>query len=136
VDVVVLGAVAVAAFVGLRIVASRRVAAGDGRFMWVYFAPTLVGAVAVLWAAASELTTMPVVGVPLAAGAAVYLLSIVRFMTQAKRGIDQARTPDALAAAVTEPLIEHVTLVIVLVLIGGLIAVAALIAWGISRAAV
>ena len=50
-------------------------------------------------------------------------------------GVNQARTPDEIAAAVTDPFVEHVTLLIVLVLIGGLIAVAGLIAWGVSRAA-
>ena len=134
-EVVVVGAVAVVAFVCLRIVAARRVAAGDGRFVWVVFAPTLVGCVAILWAAASDLTTMPLVGVPLAAGAVIYLSSSVRFLTRTMTGVDHARTPDEIAAAVTDPFVEHVTLLIVLGLIGGLIAVAALIAWGVSRTA-
>jgi hypothetical protein len=134
-EVVVVGAVAAAVFFGLRIVAARRVAAGDGRFVWVVFGPTLVGCAAILWGAASALTTMPLMGMPLAVGAVIYLSSNVRFLRRTMTGVNQARTPDEIAAAVTDPFVEHVTLLIVLVLIGGLIAVAGLIAWGVSRAA-
>ena len=106
----VVGAVAVAAYVCLRIVAARRVTAGDGRFVWVVFAPTLVGCVAILWASATALITMPLVGVPLAAGAVIYLLSAVRFLTRSMTRVDHARTPDEIASAVTEPFVEHMTL--------------------------
>ena len=133
-EVVVVGAIAVAAFVCLRIVAARRIASGDGRFVWVVFAPTLVGSMVILWAGASELTTMPVVGAPLALGAVVYLLGSLRFLARAKTGVDHARTPDEVASAVTDPFVEWMTLLIVLVLIGGLIAVMGLIAWGVGRA--
>ena len=78
---------------------------------------------------------MPLMGVPLAVGAVIYLSSNVRFLRRTMTGVNQARTPDEIAAAVTDPFVEHVTLLIVLVLIGGLIAVAGLIAWGVSRAA-
>ena len=134
-EVRVVGAVAVAAYVCLRIVAARRVTAGDGRFVWVVFAPTLVGCVAILWASATAQITMPLVGVPLAAGAVIYLLSAVRFLTRSMTRVDHARTPDEIASAVTEPFVEHMTLLIALMLIGGLVAVAGLIAWGVSRAA-
>ena len=134
-ELVVLAAIAVPLFVWLRIVAARRVAAGDGRFVWVVFGPTLVIGVALVWVALTEVTTLLPVTVVLAIGALAYLLSAVRATSRAMTGVKQARTPDEIAAAVTDPFVEHMTILIVLGLIGGLIAVAALIAWGVTRAA-
>ena len=135
VEVVVVGAVAVAAFVWLRIVAARRVAAGDGRFVWVVFAPSLVAGMGLVAAAAADFGASPIVGVAFAIGAVIFLFSAVRFTMRAASGVDRARSADEIAAAVTDPFIEHTVLLISLILVGGLLSVAALIVWGISRAA-
>ena len=113
----VLGVIIVIAIVTLRVVASRRVAAGDARFVWVVFVPGLVLGTWLVWSAITQVRSAPLVEVPLTIG------------------VNRARTPDEIADAITRPMTEHLVVWVSLLLMGGLVAVGALIVWGVSKAA-
>ena len=131
---VVIVAVAIALVFG-RHLAARRVAAGDGRLAIVIFAPALLSGVFIVWGSIRIITNEPVLGLAMTGAATVYLAGTIWAIIRSTRGVNRAQTPDEITDAITEPTTELMVVWMSLILIGGLIAVIALIAWGVSRAA-
>jgi hypothetical protein len=130
----VLGIAVVALLVVVRHVAARRVLARQGRFVWLMFVPTLIGAVVVVWAGVRVLASAPAVGVLMVIAGVVYLAVVLRFLTRASRSVTAAGPQDDIATALTEPLAEYMTTIMGLVLVGGLVALVGLIVWGVTQA--
>jgi hypothetical protein len=110
--------------------AYRRVAARDGRFVWLVFLPTLLGGFAILGAGVQMLVTLPPVGVVMVVTGSVYLAALIGFLTRASGSVSSSGPQ-----AIIEPLADYARTVIGLVLIGALVAVVGLIVWGVSQAA-
>jgi hypothetical protein len=131
----VVGIAVVAALVLLRYFAARRVAARRGQFVWLVFVPTPIGCVVILWTGVQMLATMPVVGVVIVIAGGIYLAVAVRFLSRLSRSVTAAGPQDDIGAAMTEPLVDYMSTLIGLLLIGGLVALVGLIVWGVSQAA-
>jgi hypothetical protein len=131
----VVGIAVVAVLVLLRYFAARRVAARQGQFVWLAFAPTLIVAIVIIWTAVQMLATEPIVGVVILIAGGIYLAGAVRFLARLSRSVSTAGPQDDIMAAMTEPLADYMSTLIGLLLIGGLVALVALIAWGVSQAA-
>jgi hypothetical protein len=132
--IVVIVGIATTLMIG-RHLAARRVAAGDGRFAMVIFAPALLSGAFIVWGSIRIITNEPVLGLAMTGAATVYLAGTIWAIIRSTRGVNRARTRDEITDAITEPTTELMILWMSLILIGGLIAVVALIAWGVSRAA-
>jgi hypothetical protein len=132
---VVLGIAAVAALVLIRHLAMRRVAARQGHFIWLAFIPTLIGALVISWASVQVFAQVPLVGAFTGIFGVIYLTALVRMLARISRGVTSAGSQEDLVTAVTEPFVEFMGAWVGLLLIGGLVAVAALIVWGVSRSA-
>ncbi len=120
--------------VTVRHVAARRVLARQGQFVWLMFAPTLIGAVVIVWVGIQMVTTVPAVGVLLVIAGVVYLAVARRFLTRAARSVSAAGPQEDIGTALTEPLVDYMTTIAGLVLIGGVVALIGLIAWGVTQA--
>jgi hypothetical protein len=114
----------------LRHYARRRVAAGQGEFVWLMFLPTLLGGFVILGAGIQMLTTTPAAGVVMAITGSVYLAVLIGFLTRSSRAVT-ASGPEAMI----EPLVDYTRTLVGLILIGGLAALVGLIVWGVSQAA-
>jgi hypothetical protein len=132
---IVVGIVVVALLVLVRHLAARRVAARDGRFVWPMFVPTLIVGVAILYVSIQTLANEPLLGAVMAIGGVIYLAVLVRFLIGLSRSITSAASQDDLATAVTEPMVDYMSTMVGLGLIGGVIAVVVLIVWGVIQAA-
>jgi hypothetical protein len=132
---IVVGIVVVALLVVIRHFAMRRVAARDGRFVWAMFLPTLIVGVVILYVAIQVLANEPLLGAAMAIGGAVYLFTLVRFINRLSRSVTATTTQDELATAITEPMVDYVSTIVALGLIGGIIAVVVLVVWGVTQAA-
>jgi len=129
-----LGIAVVALLVVIRHMAARRVLAQQGQFVWLMFVPTLIGAVVVLWAGTQMLAKVPIGGVLMVIAGGVYLAVVLRFLTRLSRSVSAAGPQDDLATTVTEPVVDYVSTMAGLLLIGGLVAVVGLIVWGVTQA--
>ena len=118
-----------------RHVARRRVAAGQGAWVWVIFAPMILGGLVSLWAAGTMLAAAPVIGIATAVVVCLYLASVVLMLGRASRGISAATSPEELESALTVPMTDHAVRLMGAMLLGGLIAVVALIIYGVTRTA-
>lgn len=132
---VILGAAVVAVLVALRHVAARRVVARQGQFVWLMFGPTLIGGIVILWAGIQLFTTVPIVGAAMTIAGGVYLAVVLRFLARLSRAVSSAGPQDDIGAAITDPVVDYVSTMMGLILIGGLVAVVGLIVWGVSQAA-
>jgi hypothetical protein len=132
---VVLGIAVVAFFVLLRHFAARRVMARQGRFVWLMFVPTLLGSVVILWGSIQIFASVPLVGALMATGGVINLASLVRLLTRMSGSVNSAGPRDDIATAITEPLVDYISTLTGLVLIGGLVAIVGLIIWGVSARA-
>ena len=132
---VVVGIVVVALLVVVRHIAARRVAARDGRFVWPMFVPTLIVGVVILYVSIQILATEPLLGAVMAVGGVIYLVTLVRFLVRLSRSVTSATPQDDLATAITEPMVDYMSTMVGLGLIGGVVAVVVLIVWGVTRAA-
>jgi hypothetical protein len=112
----------------------RRVAAGQGRFVWLMSAHLLVGAGMILWGGVHILADEPLVGVVLLVGGGIYAVILFRFLTRLSRSVTSVGANGDRAAAM-EPAVDFTVTVVGLMLIGGLVAVVGLIVWGVSQAA-
>ncbi len=130
---VAVGIVAVLLLVFVRHFAARRVVARQGRFVWLMFIPTLLGGVVILWASIQALASAPVFGLLMAVAGAIYLALLVRFLMRLSRSVSAAGPEEDLGLAVTEPVVDYMSTMVGLVLIGGLVAVVGLIVWGVSQ---
>ncbi len=132
---VVAGIALVVLLILVRRFAARRVVARQGWFVWLMFLPTLFGAGAIVWAAIRMIASEPIVGALLAILGVIYAAVVVRFLTLLARSVSASGPQDDLGAVTTEPLVDYMTSMVGLVLIGGLIALVGLIIWGIGQAA-
>jgi hypothetical protein len=124
----ILGVVALVGLVGVRVVAARRVARGDRRFVWLLFAPTLFFAFAMIWVSVNLLSVQPVAGLFFGAVSvigAILLARMVRAIATAPRARDEWSLTSGPAedflvwGALAVPLLTAVAL-IVLLITGGL----------------
>jgi uncharacterized protein involved in response to NO len=127
--------VAAALMFVLRLYSLRRVAAGQGRFVWLMCAPQLFWAGVILWAGLHFLAAEPVAGVGMLVVGGIYAVILVRFLTRLARSVKPAGADGDRAAAVMEPVVDFTVTMVGLMLIGGLVAVVALIVWGVSQSA-
>lgn len=132
---VVLGLVVVALLVAVRHFAARRVLARQGQFVWLMFIPMLVGGVVILRAGIQLLATVPIAGVATTLAGSLYLALLLRVLARLSRSVSSAGPQDDIGTAVTEPLVDYLSTTMGLMLVGGVVAVVALIVWGISQAA-
>jgi hypothetical protein len=130
----VLGIAVVALYVLLRHYAARRVAAGQGQFIWLMFVPTLIGAVVITWAGIQMVATVSIAGMLMVVAGAVYLAVLLRFLVRASRSVSSTGPQDDIGAALTGPVVDYMTTIISLWLIGGLVALVGLIVWGVTQA--
>ena len=127
----VLGLLGIGGLVALRLISARRVAAGDGRFVWIFFAlPLLIGVYALATALSGLRTAGPLAAIALAAAGGVILFGAGRLAYRTARGIKGARGEDEVLDAMVEPLVDFTLLNMGFVLLAGLIAVIGLIVWG------
>ena len=119
----------------IRLIASRRVAAREGRFVWLMYLPELVIGGAILWFGIEMLSSAPLVGVATLVVGGLSLAFLLRFISRLSRSVSAAGPGDDIGTAMDEPLVDYASSVIGLLLIVGLVAVVALIAWGVSQAA-
>jgi hypothetical protein len=130
----VVGIAVVIVLVVVRQFAARRVLARQGQFVWLMFVSTLIGGVVILSAGIQILATAPIVGAPMAVGGAVYLAVVARFLTRASSSVSAAGPNDDIGSALTEPMVDYLSTIMGLVLIGGLLAMVGVIAWGVTQA--
>jgi hypothetical protein len=136
VELPIVAGIAVVVFLfATRQYAYRRVAARDGRFVWLVFLPTLLGGFAILGAGVQMLVTLPPVGVVMVVTGSVYLAVLLGFLTRVSRSVNSAGPGDDIGEALTQPLGEYVITLMGLVLIGGIAALVGLLVWAVSQAA-
>jgi hypothetical protein len=134
-DSKVLLAIAFAALLGVaRFYGQRRVAAGQGRFVWLMSVPLLVPAGMILWAGVQILAYEQLVGVIMLVGGGVYAAVLLRFLTRWSRSVTSVGANGDRAAAM-EPVVDFTVIMVGLMLMGGFIAVVGLIVWGVSQSA-
>ena len=131
---VVLAAVGAVVLLVLVTYGSRRVSAGEGRFVWLRSAHLLVGAGMILWGGVYILAHEPLVGVALLVVGGIYAVMLFRFLTRLSRSVTSAGAGGDRAAAMA-PAVDFTVTMVGLMLIGGLVAVVGLIVWGVSQAA-
>ncbi len=132
---VVVGVAALALLVLIRQFAARRVVARQGRFVWLFFMPALLGGVVMLWASIQLILSAPLVGLALATAGVIYLAVLVRFLTRLSRSVTSAGPQDDVASAMIAPLADYMGTIMGVPLIVGLVAMLGLIIWGIGHAA-
>jgi hypothetical protein len=132
---IVLGIAVVALLVAFRHFAARRVLARQGQFVWLMFLPMLIGAVVVLWAGIQALPTVPIGGAVMTVAGGLYLGLVLRFITRLSHSVSSTGPQDDIFTAITEPVVDYLTTLMALILVGGLVAVVVLIVWGINQTA-
>ena len=86
-----------------------------------------------VWTAAILLPKGPVFGFALTVPALIYLVVLARLATRLVRARTSSGPWDNRVARVSGPLYEYMTTVVGLTLLGGLVAVLALVVWGASH---
>lgn len=129
-----LGIAVVALLVVVRHFAARRVLARQGQFVWLLFAPNLIGAVVILWAGIQTSASVPILGVLMVTLGVVYLALVMRFLTRTSRSINASGPQDDITTVLIGPFAEHVTSMMGLLLVVGVVAVVGLIVWGVTQA--
>ena len=127
---VLVGIAFVVLLVGVRHYAVRRVMARQGQFVWLMFLPTLIGGIVIPWAGLQMLATAPLVRASMVIFGGIYLAIVLRFLTRLSRTVTSTGAEDDISTAVTEPLVDYLGTIVGLTLIGGIVAVVVLIAWG------
>jgi hypothetical protein len=128
----VFGVLLVAAMVA-RLTAARWVRAGRGSAVWLVFAPGLVTDAAVVVLGLSIAADQPLVGIPIALIGAVVLAVIVNAVVETARRVSATPENGDLSLALTDPLASVGVFMGGLFAVGGLVAVVALIVWGLSQ---
>ncbi len=113
--------------------AAHRVRTGDRRLAWLLFAPMLVIGGMIVSAALVTIREAPLVGVPFAIGALLYLFVLVRCLVRFQRAAATTTSPEDLLNSAFEALGEVIAARAVLVLVGSLMAVVAILVWGITH---
>lgn len=132
---VIVGVAVVALLVALRHLAARRVVARQGQYVWLMFAPTLIGGIVILWAGIQMLTTVPILGAAMTIAGGLYLALLVRLLVRLPHTVSSAGPLDDIGEAIIEPVVDYISTFTALALVGGLVAVVALIVWGIGQTA-
>jgi hypothetical protein len=127
-------AIAVGFLVLLRMLAGRRVLAGEGRFVWLVFGPTLLVGAAPLWVAAVLFPTQPMFAVFVAIFGFVYLGLRVWLLMRMSRGVSSAAPGEDRVDALLSPFADYMAATMGLLLIGGLVALVVLLIWGVTQA--
>ena len=91
---------------------------------------TVYASLAFIWVAANLLPRDPVVGFALTVAALVYAFVLVRLATRLVRARTSPGPRDNRVARFSGPLYEYLTTVVGLTLLGCLVAVVSLLAWG------
>ena len=110
-----------------------RVAVRTGRYVSLAVLATVYAILVFVWVAANLLPRGPVFGFALTVPALIYLLVLARLATRIVRVGTSPGPWDNRVARVSGPLYEYMTTVIGLTLLGGLVAVFALVVWGASH---
>ena len=120
-----------AGLVLLRLFAARRVHAGQGSFVWLLFLPTLLPGVALIVGGVTLLESDPLLGFAFIALGLVFVAALAWFLTRASRAVGTTPAGGDAVGAMTEPMADLMTVWVVVPLAFGVIAVVALIVWGV-----
>jgi hypothetical protein len=120
------------ALILVRQLALRRVAARQGQFIWLALGPTFLIGFAMLWISLTTLPRQPLIGLAIGIIGVVYVVGLARAASQMSSAITATRPEDDLSGAIVDPLTEFMLANIGVVLVGGLVAVVALIVWAIA----
>jgi hypothetical protein len=132
---VVAGIAAVVGLVLLRHFAARRVAARQGRFVWLVFAPSLFYGIVVLWVSIQVFTKAPLVGLLIAVIGVIYLAALIRFLARLSRSVTSTGPQEDLTPAIIEPLADYTLVWVGLLLVGSLVALVGVLIWGVTQSA-
>ena len=94
----------VAALLVVRWIAIRRIAGGDGRFAWIYFAPTLLVMAWLIWMSIGMWAVQPIAAIGVGILGAVSLLLLSRAIA---RMASDAGTPDAIGE-LSPPMFDYI----------------------------
>jgi len=100
----VVGLLVVAAVFAVRQLAIRRVAKGDRRFFWLYFAPTLIIFTYLIWIAIGMWKLQPVLAIGLGLLAVVSLVLLVRMI----RGMAMVGPPPESLGELASPSFDYI----------------------------
>jgi hypothetical protein len=120
----------IAAFVVLRLFAGRRLLAGEGRWVWVAFAPTLVIFGALLVIMAQLLPSAPLLAIPAVVLSALLLGLWLRAFWRVQQSVRPGHAEGnagAVIEAMSEPMVVGMVVIVVVVMIG----VIGLLVWAI-----
>jgi hypothetical protein len=98
------GIALVAALIAVRHLAIRRIARGDGRFVWIYFAPTLLVMAWVIWIAIGLWAVQPLAAIGVAVVGAG---SLLLFSRAVGRMASDAGTPGAIGE-LSPPMFDYI----------------------------
>jgi len=119
----------------VRHVAARRVAAGDGRFVWLGFLPSLLGCGALILIGARTAGASPILGLVMTAVGLVLLVSMIRAFARMSAVVSATPPGGDITDALMGPLADVTLLWGVLLAVLALVAVVVLIGWGVLMAA-
>ena len=126
-----------ATFIGLgallmlvRHLAARRVARGDGRFVWLVFLPSMVGFAALVVIGAQTTGTSPIAGIAMASIGLVFVVAMIKTFATMSARISALPPRGDITEALTDPLANFALLWGVLLVVLALVAVIVLIVWG------
>lgn len=122
--------VGLAAFVALRVLAGRRLLAGNGRWVWVAFAPTLVIFGFMVVVMAQMLPTAPLLAIPGVLLSALLLGLLLRAFWRVQRSVRPGQSEGnagAVMDAMSEPMVVGMMVMLVAIMIG----VIGLLVWAI-----
>lgn len=132
-EFILMGAAAVA-YVALLLVAMRNVAVDQSRWLWVEHSFRLLIPLAVIYGGWRTLATIPLLGLAMVGLGVAWLAVSIHLVNRVVRNASSTAPRDA-GAAGTGPELDLVILAWLIVLIGGVIAVVALIVYGVMVAA-
>ena len=129
-----------AVFIGLgallilvRHLAARRVAGGDGRFVWLVFLPSMLGCAALIVIGAETAGTSPIVGIAMAAVGLVFVVAMIKMFLAMSARVSAMPPGGDITEALTDPLANFALLWGVLLAVIALVAVIVLIVWGVLQ---
>ncbi len=94
----------VASLVAVRHFAARHIARGQGRFAWIYFAPTLLAMVCVIWIAVRMWAIQPLAAIALGL---IGVPSLFLFVRVVRRMASDAGAPDMIGN-LSPPLFDYI----------------------------
>ena len=129
-----------ATFIGLgallmlvRHLAARRVARGDGRFVWLVFLPSMVGFAALVVIGAQTTGTSPIAGIAMASIGLVFVVAMIKTFATMSARISAMHPGGDITPALTGPLANFALLWGVLLAVLALVAVIVLVVWGVLQ---